>query len=99
VANTRHDRSGSRSAFAGGDRVVGAVLAVVVTLVTVKLATTAPRPVASESPASPVVVRQVTTVPAAVLTRVSPGQEITPLQTVRTSGPPLTIGRKPGPGA
>jgi hypothetical protein len=75
------------------------VLAVVVTLVTVKLATTAPRPVASESPASPVVVRQVTTVPAAVLTRVSPGQEITPLQTVRTSGPPLTIGRKPGPGA
>jgi hypothetical protein len=29
-----------------------------------------------------------------VLTRVSPGQEITPLQTVKTSGPPLTIGGK-----
>jgi hypothetical protein len=51
--------------------------------------------VASESQASSVVVRQVTTVPAAVLTRVSPGQEITPLQTVKTSGPPLTIGGKP----
>jgi TAP-like protein len=99
VANTRHDRSGSRSARPGlgpqgnlgareriaGEQaarkraearrrllaaiaVVGAVLAVVVTLVTVKLATTAPRPVASESPATPVAVRQVTTVPAAVLT-------------------------------
>jgi hypothetical protein len=73
---------------------VGAVLAVVVTLVTIKLAATAPRPVASESPASSVVVRQVTTVPAAVLTAVSPGQEITPLQTVKTSGPLLTIDRK-----
>ncbi len=74
---------------------VGAVLAVVVTLVTIKLTATPPRPVASESPASPVVVRQVTTVPAAVLTGMSPGQEITPLQTVKTSGPPLTIGGKP----
>ena len=40
-------------------------------------------------------VRQVTTVPAAVLARVSPGQAVTPLQTVKTSGPPLTIGGKP----
>jgi hypothetical protein len=30
-----------------------------------------------------------------VLTRVSPGQEITPLQAVKASGPPLTIGGKP----
>ena len=30
-----------------------------------------------------------------MLTRVSPGQEIIPLQTVKTSGPPLTIGGKP----
>jgi Domain of unknown function (DUF929) len=72
-----------------------AVLGVVVGLVAVKLTSTPARLVASESPASSVVVRQVTTVPAAVLTRVSPGQEITPLQTVKASGPPLTIGGKP----
>ena len=74
---------------------VAAALAVVVTLVTVKLTSTPVRLVASESQASAVIVRQVTTVPAAVLTRVSPGQAITPLQTVKTSGPPLTIGGKP----
>ena len=74
---------------------VTAVLAVVVALVAVKLTSTPARLVASESQASAVVVRQVTTVPAAVLTRVSPGQAITPLQTVKTSGPPLTIGGKP----
>lgn len=74
---------------------VTAVLAVVVALVTVKLTSSPARLVASESPASSVVVRQVTTVPATVLTRVGPGQAITPLQTVKTSGPPLTIGGKP----
>ena len=66
-----------------------------VTLVAVKLTSTPVRPVASESQASAVIVRQVTAVPAAVLTRVSPGQAITPLQMVKTSGPPLTIGGKP----
>jgi len=74
---------------------VTAVLAVVVALVAVKLTATPARLVASESPASSVVVRQVTTVSATVLTRVSPGQAITPLQTVKTSGPPLRIGAKP----
>ena len=74
---------------------VTAVLAVVVALVTVKLTSTPARAVASESQASSVVVRQVTTVPAAVLTRAGPGQAITPLQTVKASGPPLTIGGKP----
>ena len=74
---------------------VTAVLAVVVTLVAVKLTSAPARLVASESPASAVVVRQVTTVPAAVLTRAGPGQAITPLQAVKTSGPPLTIGGKP----
>jgi len=74
---------------------VTAVLAVLVGLVAVKLSATPARPVASESQASSAVVRQVITVPAAVLTRVSPGQEIIPLQTVKTSGPPLTIGGKP----
>jgi hypothetical protein len=75
--------------------VVTAVLAAVVALVTVKLTATPARPVASESQASPAVVRQVTTVPATALARMSPGQGITPLQPVRTSGPPLTIGGKP----
>ena len=48
---------------------VTAVLAVVVALVAVKLTSTPAHLVASESQASAVVVRQVTTVPAAVLTR------------------------------
>jgi len=74
---------------------VTAVLAVVVALVAVKLTSTPARLVASESPAPSAVVRQVTTVPAAVLARVSPGQAVTPLQAVKTSGPPLTIGAKP----
>jgi len=74
---------------------VTVVLAVVVALVAVKLTSTPARLVASESQAPSVVVRQVTTVPAAVLARVSPGQAVTPLQMVKTSGPPLTIGAKP----
>ncbi len=74
---------------------VTAVLGVVAALVAVKLTSTPARSVASESPASSVVVRQVTTVPDAVLTRVSRGREITPLQTVKTPGPPLTLGGKP----
>ena len=74
---------------------VTAVLAVVVALVAVKLTSAPARLVATESAASSVIARQVTTVPAAVLTRVSPGQEITPLQTVTPYGPPLTIGGKP----
>jgi len=72
-----------------------AVLAVAVALVSIGLTATPARPVASESQASSAVVRQVTTVPAALLTRVSDRQAITPLQAVRTSGPPLTIGGKP----
>ena len=126
VANTRHDRTGGKSArprrgpqpkIRARERIaaeraarkraearrrlllavasVTAVLAVVVALVTVKLTSTPARLVASESPAPSVVVRQVTTVPAAVLVRVGPGQPITPLQTVRASGPPLTVDGKP----
>jgi hypothetical protein len=74
---------------------VTAVLAVVVALVAVKLTATPARLVASESRAPSAVVRQVTTVPAATLARVSPGQVVTPLQTVKTAGPPLRIGGKP----
>jgi hypothetical protein len=72
---------------------VTAVLAVLVALVAVKLSATPARPVASESQASSAVVRQVTTVPAAVLTRMSPGQEITPLQTVKTARNPARSAR------
>jgi len=50
--------------------------------VAVKL--TSANPTASESPAPSSVVSQVTTVPAAVLTRVSAGQAATPLLTVKT---------------
>lgn len=73
---------------------ITAVLAIVIALVAVKL-TSAPPTAAGESLAPATVVRQVTTVPPAVLTRASPGQAATPLQTVSTSGPPLTIGGKP----
>ena len=38
---------------------------------------------------------QATTVPTAVLSRVSGGQVATPLQSVKTPAPPLTIGGKP----
>jgi len=74
---------------------VTAVLAVVVALVAIKLTSAPARLVATESAASSVIVRQVTAVPPAVLTGVSPGQVITPLQAVQRSGPPLTIGGKP----
>jgi hypothetical protein len=74
---------------------VTAVLAVVVALVTIKLTSAPARLVATESAASSAIVRQVTTVPAAVLNGVSPGQVITPLQAVQGSGPPLTIGGQP----
>lgn len=74
---------------------VTAVLAVVVALVAIKLTSAPARPVATESAASSVIVRQVSTVPAAVLTGASTSQVITPLQAVQGSGPPLTIGGKP----
>jgi len=75
---------------------VTAVLAIIGALVAVKLSSgPASAATASESPASSAVVRQVTTVPAGVLTRVSPGQAATPLQAVKAAGPPLTIGGKP----
>lgn len=74
---------------------VTAVLAIVVALVTVKLTAAPAHLVASESPASAAVVAQVTSVPAAVLASVDPGQAVTSLEPVTTSGPPLTIGGKP----
>jgi hypothetical protein len=74
---------------------VTAVLAIIVTLVAVKLTSPTPAATAAESPAPASVVSQVTTVPAAVLARMSGGRVATPLQAVTTPGPPLTIGAKP----
>jgi hypothetical protein len=74
---------------------VTAVLASVVVLVAVKLTAAPSQLVASESPASAAVVGQVSSVPAAVLASVDPGQAITSLEPVKTSGPPLIIGGKP----
>jgi hypothetical protein len=73
---------------------VTAVLAIVVALVAVKLTSAGATPSESLAPAS--VVSQVTTVPATLLTRASTGLAATPLETVKTPGPPLTIGGKPG---
>jgi hypothetical protein len=89
-------RAEARRKFLVPIAAVTAVLAVVGALFAVKLSSApATAAIASESPASSAVVRQVTAVPAAVLTRVNPGQAATPLQTVQAPGPLLTIGGKP----
>jgi hypothetical protein len=88
-------RAEARRRLLAATGAVTAVLAVVVALVAIKLTSVPARPVASESAASSVIARQVTTVPASVLTGVSPSQVITPLQAVQRSGPPLTVGGKP----
>ena len=74
---------------------VALVTAIVVALVTVKL--TSPRAAlhASESAAPAAVVHQVTSVPTALLSDAGPTRVITPLQQVRTAGPPLTVNGKP----
>lgn len=74
---------------------ITAVVATVATLVTLKLTATPAHPVASEASAPAAVVRQVTTVPAGVLSQAGPGQAVTPLRKVTGAGPPLTIGGKP----
>ena len=88
-------RAEARRRLLAATGAVTAVLAVVVALVAIKLTSAPARPVATESAVSSVIARQVTTVPASVLTGVSLGQVITPLQAVQRSGPPLTVGRKP----
>jgi Domain of unknown function (DUF929) len=74
---------------------VTAVVATVVTLVTVSLTSTPAHLTASESAAPAAVVRQVTTVPSSLLTHVNPGRVATPLHQVAASGPPLTADGKP----
>ena len=73
---------------------VGAVLAIVVGFVAVKL-TSGTAAAASEAPAPQNVVSQVTTVPAAVLARVRGGSTLTSMQTVKAPGPVLSIAGKP----
>ena len=73
---------------------VGAVLAIVVGFVAIKLAS-GTAAAASESPAPHNVVSQVTTVPAAALARVRSGGTVTPMQTVKAPGPVLSIAGKP----
>jgi hypothetical protein len=73
---------------------VGAVLAIIVGFVAIKLAS-GTAAAASEAPAPHYVVSQVTTVPAAVLARVRSGGTVTPMQTVKAPGPVLSIAGKP----
>jgi Domain of unknown function (DUF929) len=74
---------------------VTAVLATAATLVTISLTKSPAHLTASESAAPAAVARQVTSVPASTLTRVSPGGVVTPLHQVASSGPPLTVNGKP----
>jgi len=74
---------------------VAVVAAIVVALIAVKLASPRAALHASESAAPAAVVHQVTNVPAALLSEAGPGRVITPLQQVRTAGPPLTVDGKP----
>ena len=71
------------------------MVAIVATLVTLKLTATPAHLTASESAAPAAVTRQVTTVPAGVLDQASPGQVATALRQVPAAGPPLTVDGKP----
>ena len=88
-------RAEARRRFLVAAGAVSAVLAIVAALVAVKLTASPVHRTASESVAPAAVVREVTTVPAAMLAQMSPGQATTLLQTVRTPGPLLTLDGKP----
>jgi uncharacterized protein DUF929 len=88
-------RAQARRRWLASIAAVGAVLAVVVGFVALKL-TSGAAAAASESPATHAVVSQVTTVPETVLARVRGGGTITPLQPVKRPGPVLSIHGKPG---
>jgi Domain of unknown function (DUF929) len=88
-------RAQARRRWLASTAAVGAVLAVVVGFVALKL-TSGAAAAASESPATHAVVSQVTTVPETVLARVRGGGTITPLQPVKRPGPVLSIHGKPG---
>ena len=92
-AAKKHAEARRRLLAAAG--AVTAVLAIVVALVAVKLTASPTHQAASESIAPALLVRQVTTVPAATLAQVSPGQATTLLQNVEKPGPLLTLHGKP----
>jgi hypothetical protein len=88
-------RAETRRRFLIAGSSVAVVVALVATLVAVKLTSATPAPAGRESAAVASVVRQVTTVPAAVLARASAGPAVTAPQPVRTPGPVLTVSGKP----
>ncbi len=88
-------RAEARRRFLLAVATVAAVVAIVVALVAVKLASPPKALHASESAAPAAVVRQIANVPTTVLSEAGPARVITPLQQVRTAGPPLTVGGKP----
>jgi len=87
-------RAQARRRWLASIAAVGAVLAIVVGFVAVKL-TSGTAAAASEAPAPQNIVSQVTTVPAAVLARVSGSGTVTAMQTVKAPGPVLSIAGKP----
>jgi len=87
-------RAEARRRFLVAGGAITAVLAIVVALVTVKLTASPAHRTASESLAPATIVRQVSTVPAAALGQVSPGQAVTLLEKVNRPGPLLTINGK-----
>jgi Domain of unknown function (DUF929) len=88
-------RAEARRRFLAAAGAVTAVLAIVTALVVVRLTASPAHRTASESAASTALVRQVTTVPAATLAQISPGQAATELQKVQAPGPLLTVDGKP----
>jgi hypothetical protein len=88
-------RAEARRRFLAAAGAVAAVLAIVVALVVVRLTASPAHRTASESAAPAALVRQVTTVPAATLARMSSGQAATSLQRVQVPGPLLTLDGKP----
>jgi hypothetical protein len=88
-------RAEARQRFLVAGGAITAVLAIVVALVVVKLTASPAHRTASESTAPATVARQVTTVPAATLAQVNPGQAVTLLEKVNKPGPLLRINGKP----
>jgi hypothetical protein len=88
-------RAEARRRFLAAAGAITGVLAIVVALVAVKLTAGPVHQTASESIAPATIVRQVTTVRAATLAQVSPGQAVTLLEKVKKPGPLLTVSGKP----
>lgn len=88
-------RAEARRRFLIAAGAITGVLAIVVALVVVKLTAAPAHRTASESMAPATIVQQVTTVPAATLAQVGPGQAVTLLEKVKNPAPLLTMNGKP----